>query len=171
MNIILLGYMTSGKSVIGKKMSQILKKPFQDLDDYIEKKEGISISEIFKTKGEIYFRKIEAKHLKGFLMQKDMILSLGGGTPCYGNNIELIKQQADSKSVYLNVSVVELSKRLFNNKANRPLVSHLKSEEEVSEFVGKHIFERLNFYNQADMTINANNTPDEIVEDILLKLI
>ncbi|MFC5196062.1 shikimate kinase [Bizionia hallyeonensis] len=171
MNIILLGYMTSGKSLIGEKLSRILKKPFQDLDDYIENKEGLSISDIFKTKGEIYFRKIEAKHLETFLQQEDMILSLGGGTPCYGSNMKLIKQQPNSKSIYLNVSVAELGKRLFLNKTNRPLVAHLKTQEETTEFVGKHIFERLNFYNQADLNINANKSPDDIIEDILLKLI
>ncbi|OBX17495.1 MULTISPECIES: shikimate kinase [Bizionia] len=171
MNIILLGYMTSGKSLIGEKLSGILKKSFQDLDDYIENKEGLSISDIFKTKGEIYFRKIEAKHLETFLQQKDMILSLGGGTPCYGGNMALIKQQPNNKSIYLNVSVAELGNRLFLNKANRPLVAHLKTQEETTEFVGKHIFERLNFYNQADLSINANKSLDDIIEDILLKLI
>lgn len=171
MNIILLGYMTSGKSLIGEKLGQILKKSFQDFDDYIEKMEGMSISEIFETRGEIYFRKIEGKHLFSFLQQKDMVLSLGGGTPCYGNNMELINKQPNTKSIYLNVSVAELSKRLFLNKASRPLVAHLKTEEEITEFVGKHIFERLNFYNQADMNINANKSPEDIVEDILLKLI
>lgn len=171
MNIILLGYMTSGKSIIGKKLSQILKKPFQDLDDYIETKEGITISEIFETKGEIYFRKIEGHYLASFLEQKNMILSLGGGTPCYGNNMELIKGQSDALSIYLNVSVAELGKRLFFNKANRPLVSHLTTENETTEFVGKHIFERLNFYNQADLIINANKSQEDIVQDIILKLV
>ncbi|SFN85385.1 shikimate kinase [Bizionia echini] len=171
MNIILLGYMTSGKSVIGKKLSQILKKPFQDLDDYIEKKEGKTISDIFTTKGEIYFRKVEAMHLESFLQQNNMILSLGGGTPCYGNNMNLIKQQLNTQSIYLNVSVAELSKRLYLNKENRPLVAHLQSEDAVAEFVGKHIFERVNFYNQADIIVNANNSPEKIIDDILLKLI
>ncbi|EGV42438.1 shikimate kinase [Bizionia argentinensis JUB59] len=171
MNIILLGYMTSGKSIIGQKLSQILEKPFQDLDDYIEIKENMSISDIFKTRGEIYFRKIESKHLSSFLQQKDVVMSLGGGTPCYGNNMALIKQQPDALSVYLNVSVAELGNRLFLNKASRPLVSHLVSQEEVTEFVGKHIFERLNFYNQANISVNGNKTPDEIVESIILKLV
>lgn len=171
MNIILLGYMTSGKSIIGQKLSQILKKPFQDLDDYIEIKENMSISDIFKTRGEIYFRKIETKHLASFLQQKGVIMSLGGGTPCYGDNMALIKQQPDTLSIYLNVSVAELGSRLFFNKNNRPLVSHLVDQNDVTEFVGKHIFERLNFYNQADISINGNKTPDEIVEDIILKLV
>lgn len=171
MNIILLGYMTSGKTVIGQKLGQILKKPFQDLDDYIENMEDMTISDIFKTKGEIYFRKIEGKHLENFLQQKNMVMSLGGGTPCYGNNMEIIKQQSNTKSIYLNVSVAELGKRLYINKANRPLVKHLDSLEETTEFVGKHIFERLNFYNQADISINANKSPEVIVADILSKLI
>ncbi|TYB79610.1 shikimate kinase [Bizionia myxarmorum] len=171
MNIILLGYMTSGKTLIGQKLAKILNKPFQDLDHYIEKIENCSISDIFESKGEIYFRKIESLHLKGFLKQKDMILSLGGGTPCYGANMALIQEQTDTKSVYLNVSVAELGKRLFANKMNRPLVSHLKTQEETTEFVGKHIFERINFYNQANLIVNANQSPEEIVADILSKLV
>lgn len=170
MNIIFFGYMTSGKSIIGEKLGEILKKPFQDLDDYIEKKENRSISDIFKYQGEIYFRKIESEYLKTFLQQKNMILSLGGGTPCYGNNIDLIRQQKDAKSIYLNLTVSELGKRLFENKADRPLVSHLKTQEEVTEFVGKHIFERIHFYNQADIIINANSTPDDVLAKILQEL-
>ncbi len=171
MNIILLGYMTSGKTVIGQKLSRLLKKPFQDLDDYIEQHEGMPISEIFTTKGEIYFRKIEGHYLKSFLKQKNMILSLGGGTPCYGPNMELIKEQLDTTSIYLNVSVAELANRLFLNKSNRPLVAHLTSKIEITEFVGKHIFERLKFYNQADVIIDANKPTDDIVDDIILKLV
>ncbi|MGY0392048.1 shikimate kinase [Bizionia sp. KMM 8389] len=171
MSIIIFGYMTSGKSLIGEKLSQILNKPFQDFDSYIEKKEGISISDIFRLKGEIYFRKIESAYLSDFLKQDDMILSLGGGTPCYGNNMALIKEQAHAKSIYLNVSVSELGKRIYLNKAHRPLVAHLSSEEEATEFVGKHIFERLNYYNQADLIINANGTPDEVVALIMEKLV
>lgn len=171
MNIILIGYMTSGKTIIGQKLAEILNKPFQDLDHYIEKMENRSISEIFDSKGEIYFRKIESLHLNGFLQQKDKILSLGGGTPCYGANMALIREQTDTTSIYLNVSVAELGIRLFANKMNRPLVSHLKTQEETTEFVGKHIFERINFYNQADLIVNANHAPDEIVADILSKLV
>jgi shikimate kinase len=93
MKIILLGYMGSGKTTIGSSLSKKLYQNFTDLDDYIEKKENKTISEIFTEKGEIYFRKIEHVYLKQFIMDNDSyILSLGGGTPCYANNMDFISQ-------------------------------------------------------------------------------
>ena len=93
MKIVLLGYMASGKSNIGKKLSKKLSMSFIDLDDYIIEKEKMTISDIFKAKGEIYFRLIENKYLKEILLEKkDFILSLGGGTPCYANNMEEINK-------------------------------------------------------------------------------
>ena len=84
MKIVLLGYMASGKSTIGREISKKLDMKFIDLDDYISKREKRSISEIFKVEGEIYFRKIESSYLGEILNSKDsFILSLGGGTPCY----------------------------------------------------------------------------------------
>ena len=89
MKIVLLGYMASGKSTIGKQLSKKLSVQFLDLDDYISEKEQMSISEIFDKKGEVYFRLIEHKYLKAVLeKEEDFILSLGGGTPCYANNMK-----------------------------------------------------------------------------------
>ncbi len=83
--------MASGKSTIGREISKKLDMKFIDLDDYISKREKRSISEIFKVKGEIYFRRIESLYLSEILNSKDsFILSLGGGTPCYSNNMDLI---------------------------------------------------------------------------------
>lgn len=167
MNIILLGYMASGKSIIGRKLATVLNKSYRDLDTFIEDQEGMSISEIFSKHGEIYFRKRESYYLNILLDSDNLIISLGGGTPCYGLNMATIKNNKNSKSIYLNVSVAELSKRLFKNKAKRPLVSHLKSLEETTEFVGKHIFERASYYKQADLEINANASLEITLERII----
>jgi len=92
--IILIGYMGSGKSVIGSKLSEALGIQFIDLDDAIESAEGTVISKIFESKGELYFRQLERKCLEQLLeLPEPMVLSLGGGTPCYYDNMEFILQQ------------------------------------------------------------------------------
>lgn len=156
MKIVLLGYMASGKSSIGKKMAKSLAMNFIDLDDYIIEHEKMSITDIFKNKGEIYFRSIEHQYLKEILSQdKDFILSLGGGTPCYGNNMEEINKE-DTISIYLNGSIATLVKRLMKNKSKRPLIASLDNDQ-IPEFVAKHLFERRFFYEQAKMTIKIND--------------
>ena len=163
--------MASGKSLIGSELAKILDMNFIDLDEYIEEKEGNSIKEIFSEKGNIFFRKIENTYLKEILeSNENFVLSLGGGTPCFGNNLELIQETTEAKSIYLNVSVKELVKRLIVDKENRPLVTHIKTEEDMLEFVGIHLFERLSFYNQANYMVEANNSKEKILEDILFNL-
>lgn len=171
MNIVLLGYMASGKSIIGQKLAKMLNWQFIDLDEVISTKEKVSIREIFKTKGEIYFRKIEKLHLEETLLNSDKaIIALGGGTPCYSNNMSLINQTKNTISIYLRVSIPELSKRLNKDKTKRPLVAHISSIDDMTEFVGKHLFERMAYYNQAHKTIDANADIDKTVEEILLEL-
>ncbi|MEN8704390.1 MAG: shikimate kinase [Polaribacter sp.] len=155
MQIVLLGYMASGKSSIGKRIAKSLNISFIDLDDFIIDKENQSIADIFSTKGEIYFRKIEHLYLKEILEnKKNVILSLGGGTPCYANNMELIKN-SKAISIYLQGNVPTLAARLIKKKANRPLVASL-SDEQIPEFVAKHLFERRAFYELAEMTFKID---------------
>ena len=95
--LVLLGYMGSGKTSIGNYLKQDLNYKFYDLDNFIEEKWDLNISNIFETKGELYFRKIERKALKEILdLKGPMIISLGGGTPCYFNNIDYINNQEGS---------------------------------------------------------------------------
>ena len=166
MKIIVLGYMASGKSTIGKEVSKKLDMNFIDLDVYISEQEKKSISEIFKIKGEIYFRKIENLYLKELLNNEgDFVLSLGGGTPCYANNMELI-QSSKAKSIYIQASIPTLVTRLIKEKSTRPLVADLENEK-ITEFVAKHLFERRFFYEQAALTMNTENkTIQEIVLEI-----
>jgi len=171
MNIILLGYMASGKSLIGKKLAKTLNYNYIDLDAYIESEEQSSVSELFEKKGELFFRKEEHKHLNTLLNTSEKtILSLGGGTPCYYNTMTLLKTNENFKTIYLRVSIPELVSRLKSEKAKRPLIAHIKTDELLTEFIGKHLFERSNFYNQAEVIINANENPEAIVEAILLQL-
>ncbi len=147
MKIVLLGYMGCGKSTIGKYLAKKLYLPFIDLDDYIEEKEKLPIKAIFKTKGEIYFRKIEHTYLKDILEQKKkFVLSLGGGTPCYANNIDLIANC--TIPFYLQANIKTLKERLISRKKRRPLIANL-SDKNISEFIAKHIFERKPYYEKA----------------------
>ncbi|WP_026778113.1 shikimate kinase [Polaribacter sp. Hel_I_88] len=170
MKIVLLGYMASGKSSIGKKLSKRLTMNFIDLDDYIIQKEEATIAEIFKQKGEIYFRNIESKYLKEILFkEEDFILSLGGGTPCYANNMNLINEKATT-SIYLQGNVPTMVKRLIQKKAKRPIIASLE-DDKIPEFVAKHLFERRFFYEQAKMTIKIDDkTKKEIAKELAILL-
>lgn len=172
MIIVLIGYMASGKSTLGKILADTLNYDFIDLDDFIEDKESLAVPDIFKTKGEIYFRKQEAWYLKELLnIDNNMVLSVGGGTPCYGSNMQLILSKAHVKSIYLKASISTLAGKLINKKANRPLIAHIKTKQEMTEFIGKHLFERLPFYNQAEIKVTIDNrTKNDIIEDIILRL-
>lgn len=171
MTITLLGYMGSGKSTIGRDLAVILNYDFIDLDNYIEIKEGCSITEIFKTKGEIYFRKKENGYLKDLLSQKkNIVLSLGGGTPCYADNIQLLKTK-QVVSYYLKLSPNNLADRLFNERALRPLISHLNTKEALQEFIGIHLFERQSYYREASHTLNTDGLlVNETIELIIKSL-
>ena len=115
MNIIILGYMGSGKSIIGRELSLKMNKKFVDLDSYIEEKEKDSISNIFQKNGDLYFRKQESKYLKETLSNNtDLVLSVGGGTPCYFDNIDMMISNKNI-SFYLKNSNIQLTSRLFND--------------------------------------------------------
>ena len=170
MNIILTGYMGCGKTEIGTKISQKLGMKFIDLDKYIEKREGSSITKIFEKKGDIYFRIIESKYLHQIIKEDNIILSLGGGTPCYHENYKIFNSD-NNISFYLKYSRKNLSKRLFAIKKNRPLISQFKSEDKLLDFVSKHLFEREYYYLMAKNTINCDNKSiDQISKHIIQTL-
>ena len=166
MKIILLGYMASGKSTIGNYLSTDLSLPFIDLDTYIEKKENKSISKIFEEFGEIYFRKKENKYLKELLNSDiNFVLSLGGGTPCYANNIDLIID-SNAASIYLNTSLKIIIERLKKAKEKRPLVASI-ADENLPEFIAKHLFERRPYYLKANYKILTDNKKiEEVISEI-----
>jgi shikimate kinase len=169
--IILLGYMGSGKSTIGALVSKKLQLSFKDLDEIIESETKISINTIFKTKGEIYFRKLEHQVFKDLMSSSDsFVLSLGGGTLSYANNLELINDPS-VHSIYLKASLEELCNRLSKDKSNRPLIANLDTNE-LKEFVGQHLFERSYYYNQASHCIAVDGkSPEEITEEIVAMLV
>lgn len=165
MIISLLGYMGSGKTHISKKLAQKTGYKFIDLDDEIILKNGKSIPEIFEERGEIYFRKEEKNVLEQILSYStDTILSLGGGTPAYFNNMDTINEK--SESVFLITSVSTLAARLKKEKEFRPVIKKIP-DQDLAEYIAKHLFERNNFYSQAKFKIlTESKSADEIVDEI-----
>lgn len=165
MKIVLLGYMGSGKSTVARSLADKIHTVAIDLDEFISTNEKMSIAELFSQKGEIYFRKIETQYLKELLFKKiDLVIALGGGTPCYGNNLQEILKGATS--VYLKASIKTLADRLEKEKLSRPLIAGLP-EYGLEEFIAKHLFERRNYYEQANHIVSIDGkTTENIVEEI-----
>ena len=159
-NIVLIGMMGSGKSSIGKILSNKLNLEFIDIDEKIEKKENKTISDIFKNNGENYFRKIEEDLSINYLKLQNKIISLGGGGYI---NLKIRKQcLANCISVWLNWKHEALINRIKNSK-KRPLAIKLNSSEII-----KLIIERSKIYNLSDYKINCDKlNKDQIVEKII----
>tara|TARA_R110002094_G_scaffold13751_5_gene24434 strand:- start:180 stop:671 length:492 start_codon:yes stop_codon:yes gene_type:complete len=158
--------MGSGKTTIGKLLANKLKISFLDLDEVIEQGLEDSISNIFNGKGEIFFRKKEHEYLIDVLSKKEkLILSTGGGTPCYSGNMETMLTLADHV-FYLKVSIPGLVKRLLLEKEHRPLIKNIDNGD-LPEFIGKHLFERNNFYLKANHIIECDDKdPETLVAEI-----
>ncbi len=159
--------MGCGKSTIANRLSKSTNIPFVDLDKIIEERTNLSINKIFEQYGEIYFRKLEHEVFVELLNSpENLIIGLGGGTPCYANNHELLKGD-NIMSIYLQASIETLFERLASNKSKRPLIAD-KSDEEMKEFIAKHLFDRSFYYNQAQYKVNIDGkTKDETTQDIL----
>lgn len=161
--------MGSGKSHISKILSEKLNFKLIDLDKEISRRNKLTIPEIFSKRGEIFFRKLEREALEEILAtEENVILSLGGGTPAYYNNMEIINN--NSKSIFLKASIATLLERLTKQKEKRPLIANI-SDEDLPEFIAKHLFERNVFYSKAQFSVNTDNTePETIVVEIIEKL-
>ena len=161
MRISLIGFMGSGKTTIGKKLAGQLKIPFIDLDSFIEKKMQLTISEIFKEKGEVFFRTLEHKSLQEVFEQEgDFVLSVGGGTPCFHHNLQIINQH--SQSFYINLPPKALFKRLANAKSERPLISSM-NHNDLHEYIKSKLEDREVFYKKAHYTVDGLNQPVQTI--------
>jgi len=164
--VVLIGYMGSGKSVVSKKLANRIGIPAIDMDEMIEKNFKMSIQELFSSKGELFFRKVEHQFFLKLLNDKNnIIISTGGGTPCYFNNHELLNGK-NIISIYLKASINTLHSRLLKEKQKRPLIAELK-DDEIKEFIAKHLFDRSFYYNQASFKVNIDEKNiDDIVSEI-----
>lgn len=168
--IVLMGYMASGKTSVGRLLAHQMNLRHVDLDDKIEEKCRMKIPTIFEQKGEIHFRKIERDTLVEILSDPNpIVLSLGGGTPCYANNHELLDDD-NVVSVYLRASIEVIVDRLKSSGQARPLIVS-ENTEEIKEFVAKHLFDRSYYYNKANYTIVVDDKPPgQIAEEVLALL-
>lgn len=162
--LFLMGMMGCGKSYWGKELSRKTGLPQIDLDDLIIEQERASISEIFTHHGEAYFRRVESLYLREIDLGVTKIVSLGGGTPCYHDNMEYIKSKG--KSVYLDVPIPVLVSRLRDKLIDRPLLQH-KSAESLSVYLKEKLIEREPYYRQADVTLSFDNIDLKALEKIL----
>jgi shikimate kinase len=155
MRLFLIGFMGSGKTHWGARIAEKLQIPFYDLDAVIVNNEGMSISEIFSIKGEEYFRYMEKQTLEDLVTREDhFVLSAGGGTPCFFNNIEFMKRSG--KVLWLNTSLEALNNRLLKEKNARPLLRGI-DEAGLRSYIIRKLSERKMYYEQADLMVHEEN--------------
>ena len=145
--------MGSGKTTVGKALSKATGMMFYDLDWYIENRMRTTVSKLFSERGEEAFRKIEYNMLHEVAEFEDVIISCGGGTPCFFDNMDYLNQQGDV--VYLKATPEVLYKHLLMAKVERPLLKG-KSPEELIAYITAHLKERTPFYEKARHTLDVS---------------
>lgn len=164
MRIFLIGFMGSGKTTWGRLISEKMGLPFFDLDEIIEMRVNLKINDIFETKGEDYFRKLEAVCLRELHEKKDFILACGGGTPCFYDNMMVMNSLGST--VWLNTPKQVMATRLLQEASHRPLIRSL-SPLKLQEYIDDKLEERLQFYQQATMIVDPTLTsPDELIHQL-----
>lgn len=165
MNFYLIGFMGSGKSHWGKAWATHYKTGFIDLDAAIEMEVGATIEEIFESKGEDYFREIESKALRNCVNYNNTIISCGGGTACYYNNIDWMNEHGIT--VYLTASPDEILRRLLKGEQDRPLLKKI-NQAELLFFIQKKLAEREAFYSKANIILDSSTITDQTFEEKIL---
>ena len=152
--IFLIGFMGAGKTTIGKKLASLMKLSFVDLDLFIESRHHKTIRQIFEENGEDAFREMEQKALCEVAEFEDVVISTGGGTPCFYQNMLFMNEKGTT--VYLKVSIDELIKRISLNKSARPVLKNY-SDNKLRLFVEEVIAKRSLVYAQAQIIFHAEN--------------
>ena len=167
MKIFLLGFMGSGKSHVGKRLAARAGLAFVDLDHWIEQAQGESIARIFETKGEAAFREIERAALYEMAAKDAILVSCGGGTPCFFDNMAWMNQHGIT--IYLETPVDILLHRLRPQQAKRPLLQDF-NETELQAFIISKLAERAPFYEQAQVIYRVNTKEEEVSEGLFQQL-
>lgn len=165
--IFIIGFMTAGKTREGKRLAKLTNRKFIDLDKRIEETENQTVTEIFNAKGEGYFRKAESKTLRSLNLNENLIVSCGGGTPCYHDNMLWMLQHG--KVVWLKISMVTVLKRIAASKKERPLLKNLEGEE-LQKFISEKLKQREPFYSLAQIQIDTETISIENLKSELEKL-
>ena len=155
--IILIGYMGAGKTTVGKALAKELRMPFYDLDWYIESRMHKTVKAIFDERGEAGFRKIEHNMLHEVAEFEDIIISSGGGTPCFFDNIDYMNRQGET--VYLKATPEVLYGHLKMGKTIRPLLLN-KTADEVQVFIREQLAQREPYYSKAKYVLDVNLLDD-----------
>ncbi len=151
--VILIGYMGAGKTTVGKALAAALGLVFYDLDWYITMRYRKSVSEIFAERGEEGFRDLERRMLHEVAEFENVVISCGGGTPCFYDNMEYMNTLADT--IYLKAEPDVLAMHLKMGKGKRPLIEG-KTPEELEEYIQKSLLEREQYYTKAKYTIDIS---------------
>ena len=155
MRVYLLGFMSSGKTKNGKTLAENMNMDFIDLDGWIEEEESMSVNDIFAEKGADAFRKLEKKYLTQSAELENTIISCGGGTPCFFDNIDFIKK--NGTSVFINPSPKTIFDRLIKKgKEKRPLIKDM-DDDVLYQYICEKLEKRLPYYTQADWTFSPDN--------------
>ncbi len=151
--IILIGYMGAGKTTVGKVLARELGLQFYDLDWYIEERYHRTVPQIFEQRGEEGFRKIEQAMLHEAAEFEDIVLSCGGGTPCFFDNMDYMNSRAET--VYLKADPEVLHRHLMMGKTKRPLLLN-KTPEELRSYIEESLRTREPYYCQAKYTLDVS---------------
>jgi len=160
MRIYLIGYMGSGKTSVGKRLASRLEYSFLDLDRVIEEDQQQTVTEIFAQKGEDNFRSLERFALHQTFDMENVVVSTGGGTPIFFDNMDMMN--AKGLCVYLQANPSVLLSRLIPNQQSRPLIASL-GKEELYEFIKEQLTKRAPFYEQAELHIEARDLTPAIL--------
>lgn len=152
--------MGSGKTYWAKMWAQQSSLAVHDLDALIEAAENLSVEKIFEEKGESYFRQKETETLKGFLTKDNFILSCGGGTPCFNDNIQWMNN--NGTTVYLKCHPQKILQNVLAEKQKRPLIKKI-NEGELLFFIEQKLKERESFYNQAKIILQTEEINNETI--------
>ena len=152
MLIFIVGLMGSGKSFLGKQWSDKHQLAFYDLDKMIEQSENATIKQIFERKGENYFREVEAKELRKTNVVTNAIISCGGGTACFFNNMDWMNK--NGITVFLNPLASTIFANLLPEKSQRPLIANL-NDKELMDFINLKLVERLPFYTASKISLQS----------------
>lgn len=162
--IFIVGFMGTGKTHWGKIWAERHHMEFADLDEQIEVLERLSVAQIFERRGEDYFRHKEAILLRSFINKKNIIISCGGGTPCFFDNAKWMNQHGIT--VLLKAAPAYILANILTQKNQRPLVKHL-NEAEMTFFIEQKLKERSEFYQQAMLKIDAASAGEDGIDSII----
>ena len=155
--IFLIGYMGAGKTTLGKAFARAMGLTFVDLDWYIEERYHKTVRQIFEERGEDGFRELEKRMLYETGEFEDVVISVGGGTPCFFDNMDYMNSVG--QTVFLDVDVKVLFRRLKVAKQQRPLLAN-KTDEELMTFIIEALQKRLPFYSKAKYVFNGERLED-----------